>query len=65
MEGRWKAYLEWLTARGRANRSTCQGLRPGALDLPETHVPLELERLARLTSDLKGVLETAREQDPL
>ena len=33
--------------------------------LPETHVPLELERLARLTSDLKGVLETAREQDPL
>ena len=33
--------------------------------LPETHVPLELERLVRLTSDLKGVLETAREQDPL
>ena len=33
--------------------------------LPETHVLLELERLARLTSDLKGVLETAREQDPL
>ena len=30
-----------------------------------TSVPAILQRLARLTSDLKGVLETAREQDPL
>ena len=30
--------------------------------LPETHVPLELERLARLISDLDGDMETVRER---
>ena len=32
---------------------------------PKTHVPLQLERVARSTSDLRRVLETARAQDPL
>ena len=33
--------------------------------LPETHVPLELERLTRLISDLDRDMETVREHVPM
>ena len=67
MDGRWEAYLEWIPAPGRARRSTCRGLRPGAPDREDLLSALHecqaaiLQRLARLTSDLNGDMETVRE----
>ena len=51
----------------RANRIMVQSRRISKrfARWPETRIPPVRERVARSTSDLRGVLETARAQDPL
>ena len=55
--------LDLLRSPAERLESTRFAILPVVCVLPP--VPAILQRLARLTSDLKGVLETAREQDPL
>ena len=64
-------YLEWMPAPGRARRSTCRGLRPGAPDREDLLSALSADPChssapcALDLGRLRGRMETVREHAPM